>query len=117
MGSNPTRSLYNQIAIVESPHCRAVRAIERFPIVTAGTVRPGRIDMWCVSLLITVTPCQQDVDPAKGLTVLTQMDIVSAQKRIIGRVRVCIFGSVAQLVEHLIEAQGVGGSNPSRTIG
>ena len=46
--------------------------------------------MWCVSLLAAVTPCQQDVDPAKGLTVLTQMDIVSAQKRIIGRVRVYI---------------------------
>lgn len=41
------------------------------------------------------------------------MDIVSAQKRIIGRVRVYIFGSVAQLVEHLVEAQGVDGSNPS----
>ena len=26
-------------------------------------------------------------------------------------------GSIAQLVEHLIEAQGVVGSNPSRTIG
>ena len=26
------------------------------------------------------------------------------------------FGLIAQLVEHLIEAQGVGGSNPSRTI-
>lgn len=44
------------------------------------------------------------------------MDIVSAQKRTIGRVRVYIFGLIAQLVEHLIEAQGVGGSNPSRTI-
>ena len=72
--------------------------------------------MWCMSLLTAVTPCQQYVDPAKGLTVLTQMDIVSVQKHVIGRVRVCIFGSVAQLVEHLIEAQGVGGSTPSRTI-
>ena len=41
------------------------------------------------------------------------MDIVSAQKRIIGRVRVYNNGSVAQLVEHLVEAQGVDGSNPS----
>ena len=73
--------------------------------------------MWCVSLLTIVTPRQWIVDPAKGLTVLTQMDIVSAQKRIIGRVRVYIFGLVAQLVEHLIEAQGVGGSTPSQTIG
>ena len=46
--------------------------------------------MWCMSLLATVTPRQCIVDPAKGLTVLTQMDIVSAQKRIIGRVRVYI---------------------------
>ena len=45
------------------------------------------------------------------------MDIVSVQKHVIGRVRVYIFGLIAQLVEHLIEAQGVGGSNPSRTIG
>ena len=66
---------------------------------------------------MTVTPCQQCVDPAKGLTVLTQMDIVSVQKHVISRVRVYIFGSVAQLVEHLVEAQGVVGSNPSRTIG
>ena len=65
---------------------------------------------------MTVTPCQQCVDPAKGLTVLTQMDIVSVQKHVIGRVRVYIFGLIAQLVEHLIEAQGVGGSTPSQTI-
>ena len=45
------------------------------------------------------------------------MDIVSVQKHVIGRVRVYIFGLVAQLVEHLIEAQGVGGSTPSQTIG
>ena len=41
------------------------------------------------------------------------MDIVSVQKHVIGRVRVCNNGSVAQLVEHLVEAQGVDGSNPS----
>ena len=44
------------------------------------------------------------------------MDIVNVQKHVIGRVRVYIFGLVAQLVEHLIEAQGVGGSTPSQTI-
>ena len=44
------------------------------------------------------------------------MDIVSVQKHVIGRVRVYIFGLVAQLVEHLVEAQGVGGSTPSQTI-
>ena len=43
----------------------------------------------------------------------TQMDIVSAQKHVVGRVRVYIFGSVAQLVEYLVEAQGVDGSTPS----
>lgn len=69
--------------------------------------------MWCMSLLTTVTPCQQGVDPAKGLTFWNQRDNVSAQKRIIGRVRVYIFGSVAQSVEHLVEAQGADGSNPS----
>lgn len=42
---------YNQIAIVESPRCLEVRAIERFPIVAVGRARPGRIDMWCVSLV------------------------------------------------------------------
>ena len=41
------------------------------------------------------------------------MDIVSVQKHVIGRVRVYIFGSVAQSVEHLVEAQGADGSNPS----
>ena len=51
MGSNPTHSLHNQIAIVESPRCLEVRAIERFPIVVLGRTRPGRIDMWCVSLV------------------------------------------------------------------
>lgn len=90
VSSNLTHSLYNQIAIVESPQCLAVPAIERFPIVVLGRMRPGRIDMWCMSLLTTVTPCQHNVDPAKGLTVLTQMDIVCAQKRIIVRVRVYV---------------------------
>ena len=73
--------------------------------------------MWCVSLLTIVTPCQQGVDPAKGLTVLTQMDIVSVQKHVIGRVRVYSFGLVAQLVEQRSEEPRVGGSNPSQTIG
>ena len=74
--------------------------------------------MWCMSLLTIVTPCQQGVDPAKGLTFWNQRDNVSAQKRIIGRVRVCILlGLVAQTVEHLVEAQGVSGSNPFQTIG
>ena len=41
------------------------------------------------------------------------MDIVNVQKHVIGRVRVYIFGSVAQSVEHLVEAQGADGSNPS----
>ena len=44
------------------------------------------------------------------------MDIVNVQKHVIGRVRVYIFGLVAQLVEHLIEAQGVGSSILSRAI-
>lgn len=39
---------------------------------------------------MTVTPCQHYVDPAKDLTVLTQMDIVNVQKHVIGRVRVYI---------------------------
>lgn len=90
VSSNLTHSLHNQIAIVESPRCLEVRAIERFPIVVLGRTRPGRIDMWCMSLLTIVTPCQQGVDPAKGLTFWNQRDIVSAQKRIIGRVRVYI---------------------------
>lgn len=79
-------------------------------------MRPGRIDMWCVSLLVTVTPCQRYVDPAKGLTVLTQMDIVSAQKRIIGRVRVCTFAGIAQLVEHSTCNRAVAGSIPASSI-
>ena len=73
--------------------------------------------MWCVSLLTTVTQCQQDVDLAKGLTVLTQMDIVNVQKHVIGRVRVYIFGLIAQLVEQRSEEPRVGGSTPSQTIG
>ena len=51
VSSNLTHSLHNQIAIVESLQCLAVRAIERSPIVAIGKVRPGRIDMWCVSLV------------------------------------------------------------------
>ena len=66
---------------------------------------------------MTVTPCQQCVDSAKGLTVLTQMDIVSAQKRIIGRVRVYNDGLIAQLVEQRSKEPRIGGSTPSQTIG
>lgn len=72
--------------------------------------------MWCVSLLTAVTQCQQNVDPAKDLTVLTQMDIVSVQKHVIGRVRVYNFAGIAQLVEHLICNQGVAGSIPAFSI-
>lgn len=72
--------------------------------------------MWRMSWLTTVTPCQHCADSAKGLTVLAQRDIVSAQKRIIGRVRVCTFAGIAQLVEHLICNQGVAGSIPAFSI-
>lgn len=67
MGSNPTHSLHNRVAIVESPHCRAVRAIERFPIVTAGTVRPGRSDMWCVSLVDDSDATSMNCRPSERL--------------------------------------------------
>lgn len=109
-------SFHNQIAIVESPQCLAVPAIERFLIVALGRVRPGRIDMWCMSQLTTVTPCQQGADLAKGLTVLTQMDIVSVQKHAIGRVRVCNFAGIAQLVEHSTCNRVVAGSIPVFSI-
>ena len=109
-------SFHSQIAIVESPQCLAVRAIERFPIVILGRMRPGRIDIRCMSLLTTVTSCQHYVDPAKGLTFWTQRDIASAQKRIIGRVRVCTFAGIAQLVEHSTCNREVAGSIPAFSI-
>ena len=65
---------------------------------------------------MTVTPRQHYADSAKGLTVLTQMDIVSAQKRIIGRVRVCTFAGIAQLVEHSTCNREVAGSIPASSI-
>ena len=65
---------------------------------------------------MTVTPRQHYVDPTKGLTVLTQMDIVSVQKHIIGRARVCTFAGIAQLVEHSTCNREVAGSIPASSI-
>ena len=45
------------------------------------------------------------------------MDIVNVQKHVVGRVRVYIFGLIAQLVEQRSEEPRVGGSTPSQTIG
>ena len=67
MGSNPTHSLHNRVAIVESPQCLAVRAIERFPIVISGRMRPGRIDMWCVSLVDERNAASMDCRPSERL--------------------------------------------------
>ena len=69
-----------------------------------------------MSLVDEVTPRQWIVDLAKGLTVLTQMDIVSAQQRIIGRVWVCTFAGIAQLVEHSTCNREVAGSIPASSI-
>ena len=43
--------IHNRVAIVESPQCLEVPVIERFPTVILGRMRPGRIDMWCMSLV------------------------------------------------------------------
>ena len=67
MGSNPTHSLHNRVAIVESPQCLAVRAIERFPIVILGRMRPGRIDMWCVSLVDDSNAASMNCRPSERL--------------------------------------------------
>ena len=51
----------------KSPQCLAVRAIERFPIVISGRMRPGRIDMWCVSLVDDSDATSMNCRPSERL--------------------------------------------------
>ena len=67
VSSNLTHSLHNQIAIVESPRCLEVRAIERFPIVILGRMRPRRSDMWCVSLVDDSDATSMNCRPSERL--------------------------------------------------
>lgn len=70
VSSNLTHSLHNRVAIVESPQCLAVRAIERFPIVILGRMRPGRSDMWCVSLVDERNAASMNCRPSERLDLL-----------------------------------------------
>ena len=80
-------------------------------------MRPGRIGMWCMSLVGDSNAASMNCRPSERLGFLVlEGHRQCVKKHIIGRVRVCTFAEIAQSVEHSTCNRVVAGSIPVFSI-
>ena len=73
--------------------------------------------MWCMSLVGDSNAASMNCRPSERLGFLVlEGHRQCAKKHIIGRVRVCTFAGIAQLVEHSTCNRKVAGSIPASSI-